>query len=75
MPQRNGPGAPPRGRASRAEPGGSAISVPAGLGPDGLPCAVQFVAPHHREDLVLGSALTVEAAHGTVHPPAFAISS
>ncbi|MFF3125262.1 amidase [Streptomyces sp. NPDC057908] len=55
--------------------GHPAISVPAGLGPDGLPCAVQLVAPHHREDLLLGSALTVEAAHGPLRPPAFASGS
>ncbi|MFJ7255136.1 amidase [Streptomyces sp. NPDC098085] len=53
--------------------GHPAISVPAGLGPDELPCAVQLVAPHHRDDLVLGSALAVEAAHGPVHPPAFTL--
>ncbi|MGW1412235.1 amidase [Streptomyces sp. NPDC002403] len=52
--------------------GHPAISVPAGLSPDGLPCAVQLIAPHHREDLALGTAQIVEAAWGTVRPPAFA---
>ncbi|MFD7496544.1 amidase [Streptomyces sp. NPDC059832] len=52
--------------------GHPAISVPAGLGPDGLPCAVQLVARHHREDLLLGAAQVVETAEGTLHPPAFA---
>ncbi|MEU5979978.1 amidase [Streptomyces sp. NPDC047315] len=51
--------------------GHPAISIPAGLSPDGLPCAVQLVAPHHREDLVLRAAQVVETAHGTLHPPAF----
>ncbi len=48
--------------------GHPAISLPAGLSPDGLPCAVQLVAPHHREDLALGSAQTLEARPG--HPAA-----
>lgn len=52
--------------------GHPAISVPAGLSPDGLPCAVQLVAPHHREDLALGAAQTLETALGTLRPPAFA---
>ncbi|MFB7209754.1 amidase [Streptomyces sp. NPDC056255] len=49
--------------------GHPAISVPAGLAPDGLPCAVQLVAPHHREDLVLAAARTIETAHGPLRPP------
>ncbi|MEV5688553.1 amidase [Streptomyces sp. NPDC052164] len=55
--------------------GHPAISVPAGLGPDGLPCAVQVVAPHHREDLVLGAAQAIETAFGALRPPAFATGS
>ncbi len=52
--------------------GHPAISSPAGLGPDGLPCSVQLVAPHHREELVLGAAQVIEEAWGTLRPPAFA---
>ncbi|MEU2658250.1 amidase [Streptomyces sp. NPDC007325] len=52
--------------------GHPAISVPTGLGPDGLPCAVQLAAPHHRDELALGAAQSLEAAHGTLRPPAFA---
>ncbi|MEE1738702.1 amidase [Streptomyces sp. BE147] len=55
--------------------GHPAISVPAGLGPDGLPCAVQAVAPHHRDDLALGVAQAIEKAFGTLRPPAFATGS
>ncbi|MFE7267396.1 hypothetical protein ACFU9B_36035 [Streptomyces sp. NPDC057592] len=40
-----------------------------GLAPDGLPCAVQLVAPHHREDFVLAAARTIETAHGPLRPP------
>ncbi|WP_426368007.1 amidase [Streptomyces sp. E-08] len=46
--------------------GHPAISVPAGQS-DGLPCAVQLVARHHREDLLLGAAALLETAGGT-HP-------
>ncbi|MFB6771947.1 amidase [Streptomyces sp. NPDC056337] len=50
--------------------GHPAISVPAGLAPDGLPCSVQLVAPHHREDRLLAAALLVEEAEGSLRPPA-----
>ncbi|MDI3418648.1 amidase [Streptomyces sp. B-S-A12] len=52
--------------------GHPAISIPAGLGPSGLPCAVQLIAPHHREDRALGAAQVIEAALGTLRPSAFA---
>ncbi|MFB7755473.1 amidase [Streptomyces sp. NPDC056121] len=52
--------------------GHPAISIPVGLAPDGLPCAVQLIAPHHREDLALGAAQVIESAEGTLRPPAFA---
>lgn len=52
--------------------GHPAIGVPAGLSPDGLPCAVQLIAPHHRDDLVLRAAQEIETAHSPLHPPAFA---
>ncbi|MFE6491549.1 hypothetical protein [Streptomyces sp. NPDC057747] len=45
------------------------VSVPAGLAPDGLPCAVRLVAPHHREDLVRAAARTIETARGPLGPP------
>ncbi|MFD4022316.1 amidase [Streptomyces sp. NPDC058576] len=51
--------------------GHPAVSVPAGLSPDGLPCAVQLIAPHHRDDLALRAAQVIETAHGTLRPPAF----
>ena len=37
-----------------------AISVPAGL-VDGLPVGIQFVAPPHREDLLIAAGLAVES--------------
>ncbi|MFI6284434.1 amidase [Streptomyces sp. NPDC051018] len=51
--------------------GHPAISIPTGLSPDGLPCAVQVIAPHRREDLALRAAQAIETALGTFHPPAF----
>ncbi|WP_354598280.1 amidase [Streptomyces sp. JL1001] len=48
--------------------GHPAMSVPAGLAPDGLPCSVQLVAPHHREDRLLAAAQLVEEAEGTLRP-------
>jgi amidase len=36
------------------------MSVPAGLGPRGLPLAVQLVAPPGGEPTLLGSAATLE---------------
>ncbi|MFZ3561416.1 amidase [Streptomyces sp. BH055] len=51
--------------------GHPAISLPTGLGPDGLPCAVQLVARHHREDVLLGAAQALETVLGTLRPPAF----
>ncbi|MFE3947521.1 amidase [Streptomyces sp. NPDC059118] len=50
--------------------GHPAITVPAGLAPDGLPCSVQLVAPHHREDRLLSVARLVEESEGTLRPPA-----
>lgn len=49
--------------------GNPAISIPAGLAPDGLPRAVQLVAPHHREDLLLGVASLLEETGDRAHPP------
>ncbi|MFI5662455.1 amidase [Streptomyces sp. NPDC051684] len=49
--------------------GHPAMSVPAGLAPDGLPCSVQLVAPHHREDRLLAAARLVEEAEGPLRPP------
>ena len=43
--------------------GHPAASVPAGVGEDGLPLAVQLVAPHHRETTLLSLAAQLEAAH------------
>ena len=48
--------------------GHPAISVPAGLSPQGLPCAVQLVAPHHRDGLLLAVAATLEDALGSLRP-------
>jgi Asp-tRNA(Asn)/Glu-tRNA(Gln) amidotransferase A subunit family amidase len=47
--------------------GHPAISMPAGLS-DGLPCAVQLVAAHYREDVLLRLALCVERALGCLQP-------
>jgi len=52
--------------------GHPAISLPTGLSPDGLPCAVQLIARHHREDIALKAAHTLEATLGRLRPPAFA---
>ncbi|MEU1494564.1 amidase family protein [Streptomyces sp. NPDC005776] len=52
--------------------GHPAITVPAGLAPDGLPCAVQLVAPPRRDEPALAAALVVESAHGPLRPPVFA---
>ncbi|MFG3530003.1 amidase [Streptomyces sp. NPDC047917] len=51
--------------------GHPAISIPAGTAPDGLPLAVQLIAPHHRDELVLTTAHTIETVLGTPRPPAF----
>ncbi|MFG3041934.1 amidase [Streptomyces sp. NPDC048330] len=48
--------------------GHPAMSVPAGLAPDGLPCSVQLVAPHHREDRLLAAARLVEESEGILRP-------
>ncbi|WP_134663147.1 MULTISPECIES: amidase [unclassified Amycolatopsis] len=48
--------------------GNPAISVPTGLSPDGLPCAVQLVAPHHRDDLLLRVAADLEQVLGALRP-------
>lgn len=50
--------------------GHPAVSVPVGLAPDGLPCSVQLVAPHHREDRLLAMAQLIEEAEGPLRPPA-----
>ncbi|WP_129308124.1 amidase [Streptomyces sp. L2] len=50
--------------------GHPAITIPTGLSPDGLPCAVQLAAPHHREDLLLTLADTLEPEFAHPHPPA-----
>lgn len=49
-----------------------AASVPWGVAPDGLPRAVQLVAPHFREDLIYRAAAVLEAAQPRPVPPAFA---
>ena len=49
--------------------GHPAISIPTGTSPQGLPCAVQLVAAHHRDDLLLTVAATMEQALGRIHPP------
>lgn len=49
--------------------GHPAISIPSGIAQDGLPLAVQLVAAHHREDLALAAAHTLETSLGTPHPP------
>jgi amidase len=48
--------------------GHPAASVPAGVGQDGLPLAVQLVAPHHRETTLLSLSAQIEAAHPWVMP-------
>ncbi|MFE7194863.1 hypothetical protein [Kitasatospora sp. NPDC057595] len=53
--------------------GHPAISVPAvpagpAHGAAGMPCAVQLVAPHHREDLLLMAAALLEEANGVRKP-------
>ncbi|MEV5018048.1 amidase [Streptomyces sp. NPDC053780] len=53
--------------------GHPAMTVPAGLAPDGLPCSVQLVAPHHREDRLLAAARLVEEAEGPLRPPSSVI--
>ena len=42
-----------------------AISVPAGLTPDGLPVGIQIVAPHNHERRLLEIASALEAARRT----------
>jgi amidase len=49
--------------------GHPAATVPAGVGQDGLPLAVQLVAPHHRETTLLSLAAQLEAAHPWPMPP------
>ncbi|WP_393059524.1 amidase [Streptomyces sp. LN549] len=55
--------------------GHPAVTVPAGLALDGLPCAVQLVAPPRRDELALTAALFVESAYGPLHPPEFTAAS
>ncbi len=47
-----------------------AISVPMGLGPDGLPRSVQIVAAQYRDDLVLRAGRLIEAAGALPWPMA-----
>jgi aspartyl-tRNA(Asn)/glutamyl-tRNA(Gln) amidotransferase subunit A len=50
-----------------------AASVPWGVAEDGLPRAVQLVAPHFREDLLYRAAAVLEAAMQRPVPPDFAV--
>ncbi len=43
--------------------GNPSVSLPIGLSSEGLPVAMQVMAPHHREDLLLDVALAWEAAN------------
>jgi len=45
-----------------------AVSLPSGLGPSGLPQAVQLIAPAHQEAKLLNSALIMERLWGTFSP-------
>ena len=49
--------------------GNPAISIPMGLSADGLPCAVQLIAPHHRDDLLLQVGAALEREAGQLRPP------
>ncbi|MEV0102953.1 amidase, partial [Nocardia sp. NPDC050789] len=49
--------------------GNPAIAVPISVSPDGLPCAVQLVGGHHRDDLVLQAAYALEQGVEPLHPP------
>jgi aspartyl-tRNA(Asn)/glutamyl-tRNA(Gln) amidotransferase subunit A len=46
-------------------------SLPWGVHADGLPSAVQLIAPHFREDTVFRAAAVLEAAQPVVVPPAW----
>ncbi|MFF3498519.1 amidase family protein [Streptomyces sp. NPDC003247] len=48
--------------------GHPALSLPAGIGPDGCPAGLQAVAPHGREALLLSLAARAEAASGVLVP-------
>ncbi|MFD9736551.1 amidase [Umezawaea sp. NPDC059074] len=53
--------------------GNPAASVPAGLGPDGLPIGVQLIGRPHAEETVLGLAAQLERARPwSDRPPSFA---
>ena len=47
-----------------------AAAVPCGLTPEGLPAALQIVAPKYRDDLVLRASRAYESVHPFVMPPA-----
>ena len=46
-----------------------AASVPAGIGPDGVPLSVQLVAPRSREAVIIEIALLLEGMRPWEHPP------
>ncbi|MFH8802535.1 amidase family protein [Streptomyces sp. NPDC017936] len=48
--------------------GHPAISIPAGIGPDGCPAGLQVVAAHGREALLLAVAAAAEAENGVLVP-------
>ncbi|MEV0087178.1 amidase family protein [Saccharopolyspora sp. NPDC050642] len=48
--------------------GNPAISIPIEISPEGLPCAIQLVAPHHHDDRLLATAATIERAIGHLQP-------
>ncbi|WP_328332597.1 amidase [Streptomyces sp. NBC_00455] len=48
--------------------GNPAISIPAGLTPDRLPVAVQLVAPHHGEGLLISVAALLEQSEAQTRP-------
>jgi Asp-tRNA(Asn)/Glu-tRNA(Gln) amidotransferase A subunit family amidase len=55
--------------------GWPALTMPAGLGADGLPLSVQLVAAPWAEATLLRAAWSVEQALGTLAPPAYSTTS